>query len=80
MGHQNDYEGFYSWEELFGHPSAIRNNLVQIKTGEGKSITLAVVSMILALHGFEIKCACYSKYLSQRDYQSFEPMFTELGL
>jgi preprotein translocase subunit SecA len=53
---------------------------VQVKTGEGKSIILAVVSIILALHGFEIKCACYSKYLSQRDYQSFELMFTELGL
>jgi hypothetical protein len=36
--------------------------------------------MILALHGFEIKCACYSKYLSERDYKSFEPMFKELGL
>jgi preprotein translocase subunit SecA len=42
----------------------MRNNLVQIKTGEGKSVTLAVVSMIFALNGFEVKCACYSKYLS----------------
>jgi hypothetical protein len=67
--------------------SDIRNNLVQIKTGkyninfyifiigEGKSVTLAVVSMILALHGFEVKCACYSKYLSDRDYNSFVDMF-----
>ena len=53
-----------AWRKLFEDPSNIRNNLVQIKTGEGKSITLAVVSMIFALNGFEVKCACYSKYLS----------------
>jgi preprotein translocase subunit SecA len=48
--------------------------------GEGKSVTLAVVSMLLALNGFEVKCACYSKYLSERDYQSFEAMFKYLEL
>jgi hypothetical protein len=67
--------------------SDIRNNLVQIKTGkyfinlfifiigEGKSVTLAVVSMILALNGFEVKCACYSKHLSDRDYKRFLDIF-----
>lgn len=69
-----------SWEKCFGSPSDVRNNLVQIKTGEGKSVTLAVVSMIFALNGFEVKCACYSKYLSLRDFESFAPMFNALGL
>lgn len=40
------------------------DNFVQIKTGEGKSVTLAIVSMIFALWGFDISCACYSTYLS----------------
>ena len=84
FGYQSKYKNgskFNStWKKLFEDPSNIRNNLVQIKTGEGKSITLAVVSMIFALNGFEVKCACYSKYLSMRDYESFEPMFRELGL
>lgn len=69
-----------NWDKVFGSSSDVRNNLVQIKTGEGKSVTLAVVSMIFALNGFEVKCACYSKYLSMRDYESFEPMFKALGL
>ncbi len=60
--------------------SDVRNNLVQIKTGEGKSITLAVVSIIFALNGFEVKCACYSKYLSKRDFESFLPLFQVLDL
>ena len=69
-----------NWLKVFGHPSDIRNNLVQIKTGEGKSVTLAVISIVLALQGFEVKCACYSKYLSERDYEAFAPLFRELGL
>jgi preprotein translocase subunit SecA len=53
---------------------------VQIKTGEGKSVVLAAVSMVLALNGFEISCACYSKYLSERDFEDFQPMFRELEI
>jgi preprotein translocase subunit SecA len=51
------------------------DNLVQIKTGEGKSITLAIVASIFALWGFEVSCACYSEYLSKRDYQAFSQLF-----
>ena len=32
--------------------NSIKNNLVEIKTGEGKSITLAVIAACLALMGF----------------------------
>ncbi len=60
--------------------SRIRNNLVQIKTGEGKSVTLAVLSIIFALCDFDVRCACYSVYLSKRDYKAFENMFNQLGL
>ena len=56
------------------------NNLVQIGTGEGKSITLGATATILALLGFEVRCACYSEYLSQRDYSAFLPLFDSLGL
>ena len=67
------------WAKIFGtgktDSSWIRNNLVQIKTGEGKSVVLAVVSIMFALNGFEVNCACYSKYLSIRDYESFYPLF-----
>ena len=71
-----------AWNKVFGdgEDRQIYDNLVQIKTGEGKSVTLAIVSMVLALHGFNVRCACYSKYLSERDFKSFYKMFDELSL
>lgn len=58
----------------------MRNNLIQIRTGEGKSVVLAIVSMIFALNGFEVNCACYSSYLSERDYNDFQKLFNKLGV
>ncbi|XP_065682686.1 uncharacterized protein LOC136085794 isoform X1 [Hydra vulgaris] len=58
----------------------LQNNMVQIGTGEGKSLVLAVVSCVLSLIGFDVSCACYSEYLSSRDYKSFLPLFSSLGL
>jgi hypothetical protein len=58
----------------------LTNNLVQILTGEGKSIVFAVTASVLALLGFDVDCVCYSKYLSQRDYQAFKHIFVTLGI
>lgn len=44
---------------------------MEILTGEGKSIILAVLAIVLAKVGYDVRCACYSKYLSQRDYDDF---------
>lgn len=60
--------------------SNLDKRLIQIGTGEGKSITLAVTATVLALLGFEVSCACYSDYLSTRDRQEFQPIFDMLGL
>jgi hypothetical protein len=54
------------------------NRLVEILTGEGKSVLLAGVSCYLALVGYEVDCMCYSKLLSQRDYEDFMPLFSAL--
>lgn len=48
---------------------------MQIKTGEGKSIILGTMSLLLALFGSEVYCVCYSSYLSNRDFESFREMF-----
>ena len=58
--------------------SQFENNLVQIGTGEGKSVTLAVVSIIFARFDFDVNCACYSQILSARDYENFKPLFEKL--
>lgn len=49
----------------------IRNNLVEIGTGEGKLLILAMTSVVLALLGYSVNCECYSSYLSERDYEEF---------
>ncbi|KAL4434988.1 hypothetical protein ABPG74_017744 [Tetrahymena malaccensis] len=58
----------------------LQNNFIQIGTGEGKSIVLAITAIILALHSVDVYCACYSQYLSQRDYQNFIKLFDILGV
>lgn len=41
--------------------------MAQVGTGEGKSIVLAILSAYFALVGFNVRCSCYSEYLSERD-------------
>ena len=55
--------------------NTMRRQLLQIGTGEGKSITLACCATILALMGFRVRCVCYSQYLCSRDYQDFVSVF-----
>ena len=43
-------------------------------------MTLAVISIIFALCDFDVRCACYSQYLSNRDFKAFEGMFNQLEL
>lgn len=60
--------------------SSLHNQLVEIGTGEGKSVTLAITAAVLALLGYSVDCACYSKYLSKRDHESFLPLFRAFGV
>ena len=53
----------------------LSNNLIEIGTGEGKSVVLAVTSCIFALLGFEVNCSCYSEELSRRDKENFSNLF-----
>lgn len=68
---------------LFGNgddKETLTNNLIEIGTGEGKSVTLAVASCIFAMFGYHVSCACYSEYLSKRDFNTFLPIFELLGV
>jgi hypothetical protein len=58
----------------------LSNCLIQIGTGEGKSITLAFTAILLTLLGYEVYCVCYSKYLSDRDFDAFKELFQILDL
>lgn len=65
---------------LFGCGSSssspeLQSQLMQIRTGEGKSMILGAASVVLALLGFHVRCVCYSDYLSTRDYNLFQDIF-----
>ncbi|KAL4466765.1 hypothetical protein ABPG74_010362 [Tetrahymena malaccensis] len=53
----------------------LENKLIEILTGEGKSLTLGFCSLMLALLGCEVDVVCYSSYLSQRDHNAFKSLF-----
>jgi len=63
---------------LFGYNSpdtVLARQLVQIRTGEGKSMILGMSSLLFALLGFRVHCICYSKFLSERDHKLFHDIF-----
>jgi uncharacterized protein YegL len=60
--------------------SKIQSRLMQIRTGEGKSMILGAASLVLGLLGFSVCCVCYSEYLSSRDYEAFRDVFDIFGL
>eukprot|EP00037_Helgoeca_nana_P030215 m.371716 g.371716 ORF g.371716 m.371716 type:complete len:3536 (+) comp28134_c1_seq4:358-10965(+) len=63
-----------------GKLGSLSNQLTQLKTGEGKSVVMAVAAMVFALLGCHVSCACYSEMLSERDYADFVPLFELLQL
>jgi hypothetical protein len=56
------------------------NQLVEILTGEGKSVVLGICATYFALCGFVVHSICYSQYLSERDYNNFEKLFDTFGV
>lgn len=63
-----------------GSKSSLDSQLMQIRTGEGKSMILGAAATVLALLGFRVRTVCYSEYLSSRDYSLFEEVFQKFGV
>ena len=66
--------------ESFNEANHLFNNLVQVGTGEGKSVILGVTACVFALLGVDVSCSCYSDYLSSRDKSDFNSVFSALGV
>ena len=71
----------------FGHRFRLWNvshlktsHLIQVGTGEGKSVLLGVLATFLAVSGCDVDCASYQEYLSKRDYESFMHVFDAFGV
>ena len=56
------------------------NHIMEVRTGEGKSIILGALATVLALLGFRVKCVCYSEHLSERDNELFKDVFATFGI
>ncbi|KAL4481677.1 hypothetical protein ABPG74_007766 [Tetrahymena malaccensis] len=64
----------------FVNKNEFKNQLIEILTGEGKSIALGFCSITLALLGCEVDVVCYSSYLSKRDNNDFRKLFEIFGV
>ena len=60
--------------------SSLESQLLQIRTGEGKSMILGAAAAVLGLLGYNVRCVCYSDYLSNRDFALFKDVFVHFGL
>jgi len=60
--------------------SRLADRLIQIGTGEGKSVSLGMSAALFALFGFKVDVVCFSSYLSERDYAEFKDLFLNLGV
>ena len=58
----------------------LENHVVEMCTGEGKSVTLVVSAIILALLGYEVDVVCYSDYLSKRDMEANLNLLEHFGI
>ena len=54
--------------------------MLQVLTGEGKSIVLGILTALLACVGYSVDVVSYSSYLSKRDHDDFLQLFTDLNL
>ena len=54
----------------------MKHHLLEVKTGEGKSVTTAASAIVLALLGYRVDVACYNPYLAERDKRKFEELFS----
>jgi preprotein translocase subunit SecA len=70
---------FYDVQFLAGL-SLLRNEIAEMKTGEGKTLVGALVSYTRALQGRGVHFMTTNAYLAQRDYETVCPIVQRLGM
>ena len=71
---------FEACNNEFNSDKHLYSNLIQVGTGEGKSVIVAITACVLALFGADVSCTCYSDYLIARDKQEFAELFDALSV
>jgi len=66
--------------QLAGAAGLVEGKLVEMDTGEGKSLTAALAACIGAASGMPVHVVTVNDYLAQRDAKEMEPLFGFFGL
>jgi preprotein translocase subunit SecA len=70
---------FYD-EQLMAGYSLLRNEIAEMKTGEGKTLVGALIGYARALSGHGVHFMTTNDYLAERDYETVKPMMDRLGV
>jgi preprotein translocase subunit SecA len=58
----------------------LEQRLVELDTGEGKSLACTIAACVMALAGNPVHVITANGYLAKRDYETFEALIRQLGL
>lgn len=66
--------------QLQGGLMLLQRNIAEMRTGEGKTLTVTIPAAILALEGKGVHVVTANEYLANRDAELMRPVYAALGL
>jgi preprotein translocase subunit SecA len=66
--------------QLLAARELVRGRIVEMATGEGKSLTAALAGAVVAASGLPVHIFTVNAYLAGRDAQVLQPLYARLGL
>jgi len=66
--------------QMVGGLTLLQGKLAEMKTGEGKTLTITSPAAVLALEGKGVHVVTANSYLAQRDAELMRPVYAMLGL
>jgi len=66
--------------QLLGALAMLRGRLIEMDTGEGKTVTAALAAAAAALAGIPVHVVTVNDYLAERDARTLGPVYNRLGL
>lgn len=66
--------------QLIGGAVLLDGNLAEMRTGEGKTLTITAPAAVLALQGKGVHVVTANSYLAKRDAELMRPVYETLGL
>lgn len=67
-------------EQLMGGWALLQGRLVEMETGEGKTIAATLPAATVALAGYPVHIVTVNDYLAERDAEEMRPLYSFLGL